>query len=87
MLSSVALKKQRRVEEGRIKWRHLASIGQHRERSLGGAVAGGMADGGRQPTQAKPKSACKKRQQKRLKASLPCRLELQRHIIKIFIER
>lgn len=68
LLSSVALKKQRRVEEGRIKWRHLASIGQHRERSLGGAVAGGMGAGSpRRPSQ----SPHAKRDNKR-GSRLPC---------------
>lgn len=66
----------------------MASFGQHRrtERSQGGAV-GGV----RQPTLAKPKSACNSPQPKETtkgaQGFFPCRLELQRHIIKIFIER
>lgn len=66
----------------------MASFGQHRraERSQGGAVGGG-----RQPTLAKPKSACNSPQPKETtkgaQGFFPCRLELQRHIIKIFIER
>lgn len=66
----------------------MASFGQHRrtERSQGGAVGGG-----RQPTPAKPKSACNSPQPKETtkgaQGFFPCRLELQRHIIKIFIER
>lgn len=86
LLSSAALQKQRRrVEEGRIKWRHLASIGAQRGRR---AV---QWEGVRQPTLAKPKSACNSPQPKETtkgaQGFFPCRLELQRHIIKIFIER
>lgn len=66
----------------------MASFGQHRrtERSQGGAVGGG-----RQPTLANLKSACNSPQPKETtkgaQGFFPCRLELQRHIIKIFIER
>lgn len=48
-------------------------------------------EGVRQPTLAKPKSACNcpqpKETTKGAQGFFPCRLELQRHIIKIFIER
>lgn len=68
LLSSVALKKQRRVEEGRIKWRHLASIGQHREEVAGRCNGREMGAGSpRRPSQ----SSHAKRDNKR-GSRLPC---------------
>lgn len=69
-----------RRRKGRIKWRHL---GQYRRRAGGGA-AGRVGDDPRR----QPKSTCNRFKPKRDNKSgsrLSCS-ELQRHIIKIFIE-